>query len=227
MSKRRTRKLNKQQQKQREKLYLYGGIGLIVVVVIAAIVLTIFNRPPEVSAERLELDPVIGDPDAPITLVEYASYGCHACRVIHQMGGTQFIEDTINKPEFQGQVNYIYVNFPVINPTLDPISAEVAQCALDQGNDAFWKYHDAIYEISDSTYASYKKDDFIRLAGEAGLDEDKIEKCMNDKTHRRTVEYHKEEAQDAYVQGTPVFMINGRRINWQDLEDELRQELGL
>lgn len=214
-------------QNQRQQLYLYGGIGLIVVLIIAFIGYSILNQPPQVSADRLSIDPVIGATNAPITIVEYGAYGCFTCRQLHQSGGLTYIEDLLNKPEFKGKVKFIFVNYPVINPRIDPTSAEAAQCALDQSNDAFWTYHDAIYSLSNAEYVRYRQDDFARLAGEVGLDQDKMRECLDNKTHQRTVQHHKDRAEKAFVQGTPVFQINGRRVNFNDLEDELRRELGL
>jgi hypothetical protein len=45
--------------------------------------------------------------------------------------------------DYAEQVNFVFVNFPVISIN-DPISAEAAQCALDEGQDAFWTFHNSI-----------------------------------------------------------------------------------
>ena len=65
-----------------------GAIAIAVLLfgLIAAYTLNSQNA-PEVAQERLELDPMMGNPDAPITITEYAAYGCEACRQWH---GTAF-----------------------------------------------------------------------------------------------------------------------------------------
>ncbi len=230
MSKNRRRR-TRRQQKQREKLYLYGGMGLVILIVVGIIAYMIFTRPPEVSAERLALDPVIGPSEADVTIYEYGAYGCESCRRSHQSGQVDRLLDLIQREPYQGRVNFVFVNFPVIKPSLDPRSAEAAQCALDQGNDAFWDFHNAIYDLSDRQYDEYdNNEEFIRLADEVGLDGDALGECLNNKTHRRTVDHHEERSRDARIQGTPTFMINGRTVNITDIssiEAILQQELGL
>ena len=89
---------------------------------------------------RLELDPILGDPDAPVTLIEYGAYGCHACKYWHEEGIVEALLE-----EFEGQVNFVYRDIPIIVPPYSQMAAEIAQCALDQGNEQFWTMHDAIY----------------------------------------------------------------------------------
>ena len=117
-----------------------------------------YQPPSAETMSRLELDPILGNPDAPVTLIEYGAYGCHACKFWHEEG----IVETLLE-EFGGQVNFVYRDLPIIVPPYSQRAAEVAQCALDQGNEQFWTMHDAIFTQADQGKAS--ADALIQLGG--------------------------------------------------------------
>jgi len=175
---------------------------------------------PEVAADRLELDPVLGDPNAPVTITEYAAYGCHACRAWHQQ---HIVENILN--EFPGQVNFVVRDFPVIAPAYDRMAANVAQCALDQSQDMFWALHDGLYTVLD---VGASQEDILRLGERIGLDYDTLKTCAEDGTHRATVDYDLNRARDLGLPGTPSFLVNGQRLfnpNPQTLRDAVVQAI--
>lgn len=84
-------------------------------------------------------DHVLGDPGAPIAIIEYSDFQCPFCR--------SFFNDTLPsiKKNFveTGKAKLIYRHFPLnFHPAAQP-SAEAAECANDQGK--FWEMHDAIF----------------------------------------------------------------------------------
>lgn len=229
-SRRKHRRSHRSKQKQQERMILYGGMGLVVLIVLGIIGYSIWNRAPEVDENRLNLDPVIGPADAEVTIVEYGSYTCHACRVNHQNGVVDYIvENFVNREPYAGHVKFVFVNYPVIAPIgINELSAKAAQCALDQGNEAFWEFHDALFGLSDEQMVRYTEhNDYVELANQIGLDGEKIGQCLDDNTHQRTIEHHSSRAEDDFVRGTPAFYVNGQLINVQDLENAINRELGL
>ena len=70
---------------------------------------TLYGYQPPSAEEiaRYELDPVLGDPDAPVTLVEFGAYGCHACKHWHEEGIVEALLE-----EFEGRVNLSIAIFP-------------------------------------------------------------------------------------------------------------------
>ena len=205
---------NRKQKKQRDKLYMYGGMGIVVLFIVGFIIYGFVNRPPEVSASRLAVEPVIGEEDAPVTIYEYGAYTCSACRSVHQSGINEQINNLVE--QYDGQVRFVFVNAPIISPTnVARLGAEAAQCVLDQSNEAFWTFHNAIYDMSDSEYIGEygDKDAYVSLGNTLGIDGNAIGECLDKKTHRRTVDHHQDESQNAGVNGTPTFFVNGRRVN--------------
>ena len=164
-----------------------------------------FAPPSEDETARLELDPIYGNPDAPLTLIEYGAYGCSACKFWHEEG---FIEDIIE--EFDGQVNLIYRDLPIIMPEYDNRTAELAQCALDQSNELFWLYHDSLFTVARQGESS--ADDLIEMGRLVGLDADALRACYEAGTHVETVRFDAMRASQAGVRGTPTFFIGATPI---------------
>jgi protein-disulfide isomerase len=160
------------------------------------------------------MEPVVGEENAPVTIYEYGAYTCHSCRQVHQSGINEQIDDLVEQSN--GQVRFIFVNAPIISPTnVAKLGAEAAQCALDQSNEAFWTLHNAIYDLSDNEYVGEfgDKGAYVSLANELGIDGDAIGECLDNKTHRRTVDHHEDRSRNAGVNATPAFFVNGRRVN--------------
>lgn len=181
------------------------GIGGAIAFVAWLIVTSGFGIPMlEQEQDRLELDPILGNPDAAITIVEYGAYACSACRAWHQAG----IIDQILEA-YPGQVRFIFRDFPVISPAYDQMAAQIAQCALDQSQTTFWGFHDALYTRADFTSS---RDDLFTLGVDVGLDREALRSCYEAGTHRQTVQYDEQRARSLGLPGTPSFLVNGARI---------------
>jgi protein-disulfide isomerase len=148
-----------------------------------------------------------------LTIYEYSSYGCPSCREHYQDGTTEEIIGWTEFAEFEGQVRFVFRNFPVIVPQTDPIGAEVAQCVLDIGQDAFWDYHFTLYELSDEDYyALSSADDFVEVAAGLGYDGDALGECYASRQHRGAVNYQANRAREAPAYGTPSYFLNDERV---------------
>ena len=174
-------------------------------------------QPPSAEAiARYELDPILGDPDAPVTLIEYGAYGCHACKYWHEEGIVEALLE-----EFAGRVNFTYRDIPIIVPPYSQMAAEIAQCALDQGNDQFWTMHDVLYTGADQGRSS--ADELLQLGAEAGLDGDALRKCYEAGDHVATVRYDHERGAALGIRSTPTFVIGGQPV--ANADPELLREM--
>lgn len=177
-----------------------------------------FNPESESEQPRALQEMRLGSPDAGVTILEFGSYGCFACRRIHNEGTGDTIHDLLEL--FPDDVQFIYINFPVIQPQNDPISAEVGQCVADLGSDAFWLYHETLFALTDGEYARMSEEqDFIDLVGELNLDTNSVSECMEARTHRGAVVYNLNRARRLGVRATPTFMVNGLQVSPANLED--------
>src|SRR5690349_16280049 len=100
------------------------------------------NAIRRISASR---DHIYGNPDAPISLVEYSDFECPFCKRFHSTA-----KEIIDA--YGGKVNWVYRHFPLSmhNPGAEK-QAEASECVAQLGgNDAFWKYANAIYARTQS-----------------------------------------------------------------------------
>ncbi len=145
--------------------------------------------------------PILGDPNAPITLVEFGDYQCHYCNVFFQT-----IEDDIIKNYVKtGKVKMIFKDYNIIGP--DSINASHgAHCANEQG--VFWEYHDILYSNwtgENNGWASARN--LTIFAEEVNADMDKWTQCMNEKSHSITINESNNDARTLELTGTPAFFV--------------------
>ncbi len=167
---------------------------------------------------------VQGAEDAPVEIIEYASYTCPHCANFHQGAYKQLKKDFIDT----GKVKFIYRE--VYFDRYGLWASMVARCA---GPEKFFGITDLIYEgQSEWTRAGGPAEivDELRKIGRlAGIDNDQLEACLQDGTRAQTlVAWYQENAERDGIQATPSFMVNGKQVDNQSydefkklIEDEL------
>jgi protein-disulfide isomerase len=155
------------------------------------------------SAFTANGSPILGDPDAPITLIEFGDYQCHFCNVHFQNTEHNLFENYIKT----GKVKMIFKDFTIIGP--DSINAaHGAHCADDQG--MFWQYHDILYNNwtgENNGWAS--SDNLLRFAQEVELDINQWSDCMIEERHSKIIVDSSKDARDLGITGTPAFFVIG------------------
>ena len=109
---------------------------------------------------------ILGDPDAPITIVEFTDFGCSFCRRHHQFTFRQLVDEFVER----GKVFYVVKQFPVTSPQGE-LAALAAICAGEQG--AYWTMHDALFAAGDVWYGDVvnARRQIMTIAADLGLDE--------------------------------------------------------
>lgn len=198
------RRAERQKAKQQQRnIQIIAGVVIALIVIGGGFFLSGSNT--IAFEERFEQDPILGAIDAPITLIEYGAYGCHACEAWHNQGVVEQI-----LAEYGDAVRFIYRDMPIISPAYSQRAAEVAQCGLDQSEDLFWELHDAIFHRAQLGISS--QDEIIQLGVEEGLDGDALRECVDNDTHRNTVLYDLQRGQQLGINATPTWFINDQRI---------------
>ena len=147
--------------------------------------------------------PILGNPNAPVTLIEFGDYQCHFCNVFFHS-----TEDSILKTYVEtGKVKMIFKDYNIIGP--DSVNASHgAHCANDQG--LFWEYHDILYSNwtgENNGWAS--SENLGKFAQEIGLDMDVWTECMEKGLHSQTILGSNEDAKSLELTGTPAFFVIG------------------
>jgi len=90
-------------------------------------------------------------------------------------------------------------------------AAIAARAAHEQGK--FWEYHDILYQNQKGENSgSFSDENLVAFAEEAGLDVEHFEEALESGKYENVVEEDFREAQEAGIQGTPSFLINGRTL---------------
>jgi protein-disulfide isomerase len=156
--------------------------------------------------------PSRGPADAKVTVVEYSDFQCPYC------GQAWEIFEKEVYPQYKDKVRFVFKQMPLtqIHPWAED-AAVASACALEQGNDQFWKMYDGLF----GQQAQITKDNLPakveEIATAAGLDVPRLKECLAGRKTIDAVKADQAEAASVGVNGTPTFFINGRRVqNTQD-----------
>lgn len=169
------------------------------------------NPTPSAPAEPVEVgegDGIVkGDPDAPVTIVEFSDYQCPFCK--------RHVDETYPLIEEQyidtGQVRYVFRDFPLtsIHPRAIP-AANAARCVLDAGDlDDYWAYHDILFKnqsnLSDDALKTY--------AQQVDVNAETVGECIDEGRFVDAVNADLADGQSLGVTGTPASFVNGRLVS--------------
>ena len=166
--------------------------------------------------------PTLGDPRAPVTLVEYSDFECPVCRNLHDMLRGMLAN-------YAGKVRVVFKDFPI--EQLHPwarTAALAGRCAYRQSPSAFWKMYDFIYDNQEVISASNAWSKMADYAGQSGLDPDALKSCMSSQDAAAAVNASRSNGELLEVNSTPTVFVNGRRMVGADqrlLEQYIKYEL--
>lgn len=165
---------------------------------------------PSLTEPRVTvIDPVRGDPNAPVTIVEFGDYFCAFCATIEPV-----LRDVL--AAYPEKVRLVWKDFP--NDYLHPNAsgaAEAARCAGELG--AYWEYHDALFSrtaITTTTLIAYED-----LAATLGLPRTAFQSCLDSDRMQPRIQTTSLEAQALDLPGVPFFFINGEPFHGTTLEE--------
>jgi len=140
---------------------------------------------------------LLGDPAAPVTIVEFSDFLCPHCQNYHAT-----IRRLIQAHVSTGAARLEVRMFPVVDAFASPLAASMVECAdiLEPGS--FWRAQDLMYEL---TGAGFNGLTHFTFAARAGLDYDAMIACVNEDADQVVTD--SELAQSAGVTGTPTIMV--------------------
>ncbi len=147
--------------------------------------------------------PILGNPDAAITIVEFGDYQCEQCHAWYHETRPTIVRNYIDT----GKVNPVFVDLAFLGK--DSIPASMAtSCAEDQY--AYWEYHDLLYTSQESIDGGWANSERLKaFAFSLDLDMELFESCLDDSKYLKRVQYNIQQARENGVMGTPGFFIVG------------------
>ncbi len=149
--------------------------------------------------------PILGNPNAAITVVEYSDFQCPYCartapdiKALHA--------------KYPDQVRVVYKHFPLGFHEAARPAAVASVAAQEQGK--FWEYHDVVFEATAKRQLSGSDEELVKYAQQAGLDVEQFKKDMADNkaAYEARIDGDYKEGQRVDVRGTPTLYINGKKV---------------
>jgi len=152
----------------------------------------------------LDDDPVLGDNNAPVTIVEFVDYECPFCK--------RFVDETFPqiKSEYidTGKVKLVMRDLPLSFHQNAHAESQAAECAREQGGDeAYFKYHDEIFKKTASNGTGIALDQLSVIANDIGLSGQVLQSCLDSEKYKTEVDKDLTDASAVGASGTPTFFI--------------------
>jgi protein-disulfide isomerase len=159
-------------------------------------------------------DRVLGNADAKVTIVEYASFTCSHCANFHEKTFPALKEKYIDT----GKVRFIYREFP-----LDPLSTAASMLARCAPEPRFFPMASVFFKQQRQWAGSDKPlDELLAIARQAGFTKESFEACLNNKDVFNGLNEQKKRAVDFYkIDSTPSFVINGEMLRGDTSLDDM------
>lgn len=215
------------EQARKRRLALIAGAVLIAVIAVGALIwgtrgdsdLPGLHAADAAALEGIPTDGrVIGDPNAPVHLIEYGDYQCPACATFHTSYFPLLLSDYIST----GKVQFEFRDLAFLGPD-SVTTAEAAACSIEQNG--FWPYHQTLFDNHyGENLGNLSKSRLLKMAELSGLDKDQISSCLKDGATAADVQSMHQEATNLGITSTPSFVLNGEVVQWAGW-DALKQSI--
>lgn len=132
---------------------------------------------PTVDVSKINTtgEPVLGQSDAPVTMVVYEDFQCPYCKRFEE-GAVQQVESNY---VVDGEVKIVWKDFPLqrIHPWAAP-AAQTMECVYRQNNNAFWSVKDSIFQNQQSLNTDNVQSQIIEWAADEGIPENDVRSCL-------------------------------------------------
>jgi len=159
------------------------------------------TKKPTITSFYDNASPILGDLNAPLTMVEFGAYLCTFCKKFFHETEESILTNYVET----GKVKMLFKDFIVVNE--DSINAaSAAHCANDQK--MFWQYHSTLYNNWDGEGTGWASSEQLhQFASTLGLDMDKFSECMSKSKWKELVDSSKVDGRTLGVSATPTFFI--------------------
>jgi len=144
---------------------------------------------------------MLGNPRAPLIVVEWGDYQCAYCHRFHEETKDSVFANFVNS----GKIRFVFRDFPLNGPA-SVLAAEASYCAADQNK--YWEYHDDLYKNWAGENTGWVTiNNLKRFASNVGLDVGTFDKCVQSDKYKQKVLDNYSFGQSIGVNATPTFLI--------------------
>jgi len=204
----------------RKKRKLQKRRSLIIFIIIVFAVIILFSAAALVPKLLLSLGRsgsnegfAVGDPNAPVTVIQFSNYNCGYCKVFSETEEQNLIADYVDP----GYVYYQYVILPSNNEA-SQLASKASHCAADQ--EKFFVYKDLLYTYN-AEVDGFSASNLIKYAGMVKMDTEVFQSCLEGDTYANAYLNDMRAAQSAGVTGTPSFLVNDQLVYATELNETI------
>ena len=161
------------------------------------------------NEQLIDDDVILGDLDAPVTIVEFGDYQCPFCGRFFSQTESQIKKEYVQA----GKVKMVYRDFAFLGPE-SKTAALAAQCAGEQGK--YWAFHDRLFEIEVADGVEHNGNLSVNLmkslAKELGLNQSSFNACLDSGKYNAEIEKDYNDGVAAGVAGTPATFVDGKLV---------------
>jgi protein-disulfide isomerase len=164
---------------------------------------TTFAEKPSISGQ-----PIMGDEDAAVTIIEFGDYKCPGCKAWHEHVFPQLKEKYIDT----GQARIVYIN-TIFQGEESQLAALAGESVWEQDADAFWTFHDELFnrqpqQNHNDTWVTEETLVDIAETHTPEIDTDRLEEDIKQQSHISLVEEDMSLVREYNIEVTPSIMIN-------------------
>jgi protein-disulfide isomerase len=194
--------------------------------IIRGTVYDVNHSPFAADLEKLKTDlqPSIGTPGAQVVIVAFSDFQCNFCRE-----EAKTLRENLIKT-YPKEVRLYFKDFPLdqIHPWAR-VAAIAGRCIFRQKPEAFWTYHDWIFDKQAEVTPENFSAKLGEWAGTNGIDGVQLARCVEKRATEPDVNRSVAEARALRVNSTPTLYINGRQVagnvGWAQLKAIIDWEL--
>lgn len=210
-------------QASQQETFLVSGDGK---TIIRGSVYDVATNPFEADRKKIVTDghPSFGPAEAPVTMVMYSDFQCSFCR-----DEAKVIRQNLAKA-YPTQVRVVFKDFPLepIHPWAKP-AAVTGRCIFRQKPEAFWEYHDWIFENQSEITPENLKTKTAEWTKTKSLEPIQLAACIENNATEPEVSGAQAEGRSLGVNSTPTMFVNGRRlvgqVQWPQMQQIIDHEI--
>jgi protein-disulfide isomerase len=210
----REREERKKIRKQQRKKYLYQGVGAAVVLLIAGVLgAQLIPSGGNTGAQEISVEgePMLGDENASVTVVEFGDFECPACNRFEQGAFSRLKSEYIET----GKVKFYWKDHPLdqIHPWART-GAQSMECVYREGgNEAFWNVKSKLFNNQGTLSMQNVEDEVVSWAEEEGVNGSNVRSCIQSGEANQEVTKDKQEGRTAGARGTPTIFVKGKKLS--------------